>query len=176
MIPKPTNYDSINENGNSSKLPMGGYVCIIRKVTDVPDKKYLELEYDIADGQYKGIAVDAYEALGKWIHNFRLYYTDKALWRFKKFIVRAEQTNPGFEFDWGNPQCLVNRGIGMVIGYRQYWKDDGTLKEALDVQDFCTATDVREDNLPKSPECRAPKDPAPVAKVEEIQEETGLPF
>ena len=178
MIQKPSNYDNINENGASSKLPMGGYVAIIRKVTDVQDKSYLEIEYDIAEGQYKGIAVDAYEAWGRWAHSFRVYYTEKSLWRLKKFISRVEQTNPNFSFDWGNPQCLVNRGIGLVIGYREYYSSkDGSLREALDVQDFCTATEVREGNLPKQPECRAPKDPPPMAKVEEIETaDDQLPF
>ena len=178
MINKPANYDSINENGLSRKLPMGGYVAIIRKVEDNQKDQFLNIEYDIAEGEYKGIAVDAYEALGKWIHNFRVYYTEKALWRLKKFISRVEQTNPNFQFDWNNPQCLVNRGIGLVIGYRQYWKDDGTLKEALDVQDFCTAGDVREGNLPKAPECRAPKDPPPAPVMETLPDasEDNLPF
>lgn len=179
MITKPANYDQINENGLSRKLPMGGYVCIIRKVTDVSDKQYLEIEYDVAEGEYKGIAVDAYEAWGRWGHNFRVYYTEKSLWRLKKFISRVEQTNPNFTFDWNNPQCLVNKGIGLIIGYRQYYSNkDGSLKEALDVQDFCTASEVREDSLPKEPECRAPKDPPPAPKMEDISaiDDGSLPF
>ena len=35
MLSKPQTWDNINENGASRKLPMGGYVAIIRKVTDV---------------------------------------------------------------------------------------------------------------------------------------------
>lgn len=176
MISKPSNYDQINENGVSRKLPMGGYVAIIRKVEDNQKDQYLQIEYDIAEGEFKGTAVDAYEAIGKWIHNFRVYYTEKSLWRLKKFISRVEQTNPNFTFDWNNVQCLVNRGIGLVIGYRGYWGKDGSLKEGLDVQDFCTAGDVREGNLPKQPENRAPKDPPPTAAVEEVADTDNLPF
>ena len=178
MISKPANFDQINENGASRKLPMGGYVAIIRKVTDVPDKQYLEIEYDVAEGAYKGIAVDTYEAWGRWSHNFRVYYTDKSMWRFKRFITRCEQTNPNFIFSWDNPACLVNKGIGLVIGYRQYYSSkDGSLKEALDVQDFCTASDVRDDNLPRQPECRAPKEGLPQPKMEEVNLDDGsLPF
>ena len=176
MINKPNNWNEINEN-SSKKLPMGGYVAIIRKVEDNQKDQYLYIEYEIAEGTYKGIAVDTYEAWGRWSYNFRVYYTEKSLWRLKKFISRVEQTNPNFQFDWNNVQCLVNKGIGLVIGYRGYWGKDGSLKEGLDVQDFCTATEVREDNLPKQPECRAPKDPPPAPVMEEIQtEDTGLPF
>ena len=179
MISKPTNYDSINENGLSRKLPMGGYVCIIRKVEDNQQDQYLNIDYDVIEGEYKGIAVDSYEAWGRWGHSFRVYYTEKSLWRLKKFISRVEQTNPNFTFDWNNVQCLVNKGIGLIIGYRQYYSTkDGSLKEALDVQDFCTATEVREDNLPKSPECRAPKNPPPAPVMETLPDisEDNLPF
>lgn len=178
MISKPANFDQINENGASRKLPMGGYVAIIRKVEDNSADQYLNIEYDIAEGIYKGIAVDAYEAWGRWGHSFRVYYTEKSLWRLKKFISRVEQTNPNFQFNWDNPQCLVNKGIGLVIGYRQYYsKTDGSLKEALDVQDFCTATDVRENNLPSEPKVREPNTPPPTPKVEEVAIDDGnLPF
>lgn len=178
MISKPANFDQINENSISRKLPMGGYVAIIRKVTDVPGDQYLNIEYDIAEGDFKGVAVEAYEKWGKWNHSFRVYYTDKSMWRFKRFIIRTEQTNPNFTFDWNNPQCLVNKGIGLVIGYRQYWGNDGSLKDGLDVQDFCTATEVREGNLPKEPECRAPKTAAPAPKMEDVTnlDDGNLPF
>lgn len=180
MISRPTNFDTINENGGSRKLPMGAYVCIIRKVTDVTDKEYLQIDYDVAEGAYKGIAVDAYEAWGNWNHSFRVYYTEKSMWRLKKFITRVERTNPNFTFDWANPQCLVNKGIGLVIGYRQYYSTkDGSLKEALDIQDFCTATEVRNDELPSQPRVVEPKTPPPAPKMEEVTEEydsSALPF
>ena len=179
MIPRPNNWLEINENGATRKLPIGGYVCIIRKMTDNEKEKYIEVEYDVAEGEYKGIAVDTYEAWGRWVHNFRVYYTDKAMWRFKKFITRMEQTNPNFVFDWSNWSCMVNKGIGLVIGIRQYYsKKDGSLKETLDVQDFCTATDIREGNLPKQPEVRSPKEPLPTAQMEEVttEDDGQLPF
>lgn len=180
MITKPQTWENINENGASRKLPMGGYVAIIRKVEDDTEKQFLKIDYDIAEGTYKGIAVDAYEAWGTWNHSFRIYYTEKALWRLKKFISRVEATNPNFTFDWGNVNCLVNKGIGLVIGIRQYYSTkDGSLREALDVQDFCTATEVREGKLPNEPKVVAPKTPAPVvpaaAPVEEYND-GDLPF
>ena len=180
MISKPTNFDQINENGGSRKLPMGGYVAIIKRVEDVKEKEYLNIEYDIAEGEYKGIALDAFEAWGRWSHSFRVYYTEKAMWRLKKFITRVERTNNGFSFDWSNPNCLVNKGIGLVIGIRQYYSNvDGSLKEALDIQDFCTAADVREGNLPNEPKVIAPKNapPAPDTSTSFADEDpNSLPF
>lgn len=179
MIAKPSNYDELNADGMTRRLPMGGYVAQIKKVTDDEEKQFLEIEYEIAEGEYKGIAVENYEKWGSWSYTFRVYYTDKALWRFKKFITRVEATNPGFVFDWGNPQCLVKRGIGLVIGIRHYWsKKDGSLKDALDVQDFCTATEVREGNLPSQPKEVDPKEPAPapvMAPADDV-DDGQLPF
>lgn len=179
MIQKPANWNEIKENGGNRRLPMGGYVCIIHGVADDTEHQFLQIEYDVVEGEYKDIALDAYESWGSWNYTFRVYYTDKALWRFKKFITRVEATNPGFVFDWGNPQCLVKRGIGLVIGIRHYWsKKDGSLKDALDVQDFCTATEVREGNLPSQPKEVDPKEPAPapvMAPADDV-DDGQLPF
>ena len=182
MISKPANYDSISENG-FRKLEMGGYVGIIRKVTDVPNDKYLEIEYDIAEGEFKNIAADAYEQWGNWNYKFRIYYSEKSLWRLKKFISRVEQTNPNFTFDWNNVNCLVNKGIGLIIGMRQYWGKDGTLKEAPDVQDFCTAKEIREGNLPSQPKVNEPRNsvvaastPAFAEVPSTVAEEEDIPF
>lgn len=179
MITKPANYDSLNENSTFKRLTMGGYVAVIKDVTDVEDKQYLEIAYDIAEGDCKGIGLDAYESFGRWTYNFRVYYTEKALWRFKRFITRVEQTNNGFVFDWGNPKCLVKKGVGLVIGMRQYYSSkDGSLREAPDVQDFCTANDVREGNLPKEPVTVEPKNapPAPVMTEQTNYDDAELPF
>ncbi len=165
MINKPTNWDEIKENG-SRKLEMGGYVAIIRKVTDLPENSCFEVEYDIAEGDFKGIAITQYEMWGNWNFKFRVYYSEKTLWRFKKFITRVEATNPNFTFDWKNLNCLVNKGIGLIIGMRQYYGRDGSLKEAPEVQDFCTATDVRSGNIPTQPKITPPK------KVQAYQEST----
>ena len=87
-----------------------------------------------------------------------------------------QKTNPTANIDVLNLQSLVDRGIGLVIGIREYYGKDGSLKEALDVQDFCTASDVRSGNLPREPEIKEPKNAPPTPAMEEIQEETGLPF
>lgn len=182
MISKPSNWSEVKESGGDfPRLTPGGYVAIIRRVNDVMDKQYLEIEYDIAEGTCKNIAVDAYERFGNWSYKFRVYYTAKSMGFLKHFISAVEKTNNGFTFDWGNVNCLVNRGIGLVIGTRQYWGKDGTLKEAPDVQDYCTATEVREDNLPSSPKIRPPKEgtaPVQTQTVSSVDDDSDgdLPF
>ena len=44
--------DTKASGGEYDKLPAGAYICVIKTVEDVPDKEYLKIEYDIADGKY----------------------------------------------------------------------------------------------------------------------------
>ena len=178
MIKRPTAWDSIKEaGGDFPRLVPGGYVIVIKKVTDNEKDQFLEIEYDVVEGEYKSIALNTYERFGNWNYKFRVYYREKSLPFFKHFISSVEKTNPNFTFDFGNVNCLVNRGLGVVIGIRQYYGNDGTIKNALEVQDYCTANDVREDTLPSTPKIREPKNPAPVAAVapEEFNSD-DLPF
>ena len=180
MVQKPANFDDINADGMTRRLPMGGYVAQIKKVTDDEAKQFLEIEYDIAEGEFKGIALENYEKWGSWSYKFRVYYTNKAMWMFKRFITRVEETNQGFAFDWSNPKCLVGKGLGIVVGMRQYYSSrDGSLKEAAEVQDYCTAKDVRDGNLPSEPKTREPKGEPPAPAMTTIEEDVSsddLPF
>lgn len=163
MISKPKDWDSMAV-GTSKVLPMGGYVLIVHDVIDHEDQQCLEIQYDVCEGEYKGIALDAYEHWGNWSYSFKLYYTQKALWRFKLFTSMVEKTNPGFVFDFKNPKCLVKKGFGAVIGYQQYWdKKTGKLRNGRDVQDFCTAADMREGKMPSQPVEKPPRTGKPVA-------------
>lgn len=176
MITRPSTWDSIKEaGGDFPRLTPGGYVAIIRKVTDNEKDQFLEIEYDIAEGDLKGIAVNAYERFGTWNYKFRVYYREKSLPFFKHFISEVEKTN-NFTFDW-NLKSLANKGIGIVVGTRQYWGKDGTLKEAPDVQDWCTAQDVRENLLPCTPKVRPPRNDPPQQTEQPVSFDDGeLPF
>lgn len=178
MIKMPTNWKDIKEaGGDFPRLTPGGYVAIIRKVTDFDKDQYMEIEYDIAEGNCKGIAASAYERFGSWNYKFRVYYREKSLGFFKHFISEVEKTN-NFTFDFGNVNCLVNKGIGIVVGTRQYWGKDGTLKEAPDVQDWCTAQEIRENLLPCTPRVKEPRNPAPqIENTQSVNFDDGeLPF
>ena len=45
---KHIDWDNVKEAKGFEKLPMGGYVCGITAVEDVPDKEQLKFEFDIA--------------------------------------------------------------------------------------------------------------------------------
>ena len=181
MISRPNGWETMKEaGGDFPRLVPGGYVAIIKKVTDFPAEKdqYIEVEYDIAEGEFKNIALNAYERFGTWNYKFRVYYRQKSLGFFKHFISAVEKTNQNFQFDFGNINCLVNRGLGIVVGLRQYYGKDGTLKDAPDVQDYCTANDIREDQLPSTPKIREPRNAPPAAQTAapETFDDGELPF
>ncbi len=179
MISKPNNWNDIKASGDTKKLVPGGYVAIIRKVTDVTDKEYLALEYDICEGEYKGYAVDGFERWGNWPLRFIRSYKEKALSMFKGFIEAVESTNPGFTFDWNNPACLTNRGVGIVLGEEEYYNKDNELRTRLYVKSFTTAGKIREGDF-KIPELKKFKGEPPKTAsdygFEPVQDDGTLPF
>ena len=60
------NIDSVQEAGDSRRLPAGGYVCKYTNVEDNSDKNYLYMEFDIAEGEYKGYYKELEERLDFW--------------------------------------------------------------------------------------------------------------
>lgn len=131
-----SNVDDLNITGGKFKqLPAGGYVCAIKKVTDHPDEEYLEIQYDVARGEYKGYFTKFEKDMG-WAHNtFRVYYREgKAQSFFKSFITSIEESNKNFKFDGIHEKTLEKKYIGLVIGIREYQGNDGKVKTTEDVR------------------------------------------
>lgn len=51
---KNINWNSVPDPVELPRLTPGGYVCKITVAVDVPEKEYLKLEYDIAEGEAQG--------------------------------------------------------------------------------------------------------------------------
>lgn len=119
--------------GEFPKLPAGGYVCRILSVEDKADKEYLEIVYDIAEGEYKGFFSDEWGKQHPYAHRLIRSYKEKALGMFKGFLVCVDKSN-GTNFAEaaakGLPeQQLVGKLVGMVIGYEEYAGTDGTIRQ-----------------------------------------------
>lgn len=126
-----------------NRMPAGGYVCIIKKVEDHPEKEFLSIEVDVADGEYKNYALDTMERAGFWPLKFNRFYGAKSLKFFKAFIEAIEQTNNRYTWNW-DEQSLVNKGIGIVFQDEEYEKKDGRIGTRLTPYLFTTATRIRE--------------------------------
>ena len=182
---KIENYETVQaSSGEFARPTANGYICKIIDVEDVPmDSKeqgkgdYLRIEYDIADGDFKGYYAEQYDRWGgRWYASFIRSYKEKALGMFKHFTNCVEQSNSGYEWDW-NEKGLINKFIGLVLGEEEYIASDGSVKTRLYVKDCKSVEDIKSGNF-KIPEIKKVDKPAPAAPAFEVVSENDddLPF
>ena len=145
---KIMNWELIEESkGSSTILEPGGYVCRITAVQDVPEREYVWIIYDVAEGSQAGM----YSGLGvadDWKHRFTRSYKDSAAGMFKAFLSRLEESNRG-RFNVANWQIhsderqFVGLEIGLVFGKELYTNDKGEDKERTVVSYVCASQDIR---------------------------------
>lgn len=135
--------DSVQANRSYDNPSPGGYICQIVNVRDVPNKEYLELELDIAEGDYAGHYKELNDRAGFW--GLKLYrsYKESARGMFKGFIEDIGESNSGFAWDW-NEDRLIGLNIGAVIGEEEYIGNDGQIKTRLKVTSTKTVHQIHE--------------------------------
>lgn len=122
---KNINWNEVPDPVELPRLEPGGYVCKITVAKDVPEKEYLKLEYDIAEGEHKGHWNELYKAKSFWGGTFFRSYKEKALTMFKGFLTVVKESNPGFIFN-NEEKRLEGQLIGLVLGEEEYRKNDGS--------------------------------------------------
>ena len=142
------NWDDVQASGDFQPLQPGGYVAIMQKVTNLPDKQYLEIIYDIAEGPEKGRYSDNWGKEHPYAHKFIRSYKETALGMFRGFIKAVDASN-GTTFDAQaktgiNEQELVGKIVGVVIGEEEYQNDYGDIKTRLTVRSIKSAQDIRD--------------------------------
>ena len=141
---KQLNLDNVRSADETTRLVPGGYLCGIKKVTDVPAKEYLEIEFDIAKGDFAHYYEQLCAKFGSWNGRFIKSYKDSALPFFKSFIEAIEASNPGFKWDGHTEQALERKWIGIVMGEEEYRKrDTGETKTVLRAQHFLPIEDIK---------------------------------
>ena len=139
------NFDTVETPREYKRLVPGGYICRITRVEDHPDKEYLKIEYDIADGMYKNYWSDTAERNGWWGGDFVKSYREgsKAIGFFKQFIKAVEDSNSGYTFRW-DEQTLVGKLVGLVLGEEEYNKRTGGVGIRLSVRKTVSVATIRE--------------------------------
>ena len=170
------NWNNIEAQGNEEykRLVPGGYVCRITKVEDHPDKNYLYIEFDIAEGEYAGYGSSCLERNG--FTPLRMYrsYSDKAAGMFKGFIQNIEASNNGYHWDW-KEQTLVARLIGIVIGEEEYKKQDGSVGTRFNARD--KTVEAIKDGRFKVPEKKLlPLEQTTTPTFSALDDDSDLPF
>lgn len=131
---KKKSWSSVQESGNGggNTMPSGAYVVMITGVEDNPDKEFVEVTWDVADGEHKGKFATEWGEKNKWAHSFRVYYTEKSEGLFKRFLQRLEDSNPSFSIAaWeqtANEAAWVGKYVGVAFG-KEYYVYDGKKRD-----------------------------------------------
>jgi hypothetical protein len=143
------NYETVQaSSGEFARPTAGGYICKIMDVEDVPMNEqgkgdYLRIEYDIADGEFKGYYKEQFDKWGgNWNASFIRSYKEKALGMFKHFTNCVEQNNTGYEWDW-NEKGLIGKIVGLVLGEEEYENGKGEIKTKLVVSQIKTVEEIK---------------------------------
>ena len=149
-------------------LPAGGYVA---KIMDATVINYdwgdvLKVDFDIAEGEYKGFFATDYRNNTnddkKWRGTYRInipnesnQYFDSQRKSFNNLIACLEETNSGFHFDWDESK-LKGKGIGVLFRNKE-WEYNGSTGWTTECCTVTTAKDIREGNfkMPKDKPLKA---------------------
>lgn len=175
-----------NEVQDEVRRPVpGGYAAKIIRVEDDEKKECLRIEWDFAEGEFKGVNQETYNALGFWPTTLFRSYKQTALRFFKGFKTCVEASNRNYVFN-NDPQSLVGKYMGVVLGEEEYLGKNGELKTRLYVAAVRSGKAIRDGDFtvpdlkrlaPKSTGSYAATagDPAPdFAKLED--DDAELPF
>lgn len=131
----------------------GGYAAKITRVEDNEQKEYLRIEWEFADGEFKGVNQEVYDAFGFWPLAFICSYKQKALRFFKGFKTAVEESNRNYTFDCSNPSGLVGKYVGVVLGEEEYLTKKNEVKTRLYVAEKRSGKAIREGDY-KIPELK----------------------
>lgn len=162
---KPINLSNVQEAGTFKGLTAGGYVCKIVNVEDVPEKEYLYIEYDVAEGEFKDYYKKLQERKNFWGGSMYKSYKEKALPMFKRFCSAVTKSNPGFIFDGGeqnsDEKTLKGKLIGLVLFEEEYIKNNGDIGTRLKVDYETDVEKIRKGDFKVKPLKKLPDDQLP---------------
>lgn len=137
MIRRPTNWNDVKEFSDRQKLPLGAYVCKVKKavVQETEWGEQLCILFDIAEGEYSGFFSNEFSANTnpdkKWKGVLKQWLpkdngTEKDEWTkssLKGMITAFEKSNAGYHWDW-NEASLTGRLIGILFRNEE-WEYEG---------------------------------------------------
>lgn len=141
-------WSNVEEAKPFEQLPAGGYICQILRVKDEPEKEYLTVEFDIADGEHKDYFVDACAGRDFWTGRFIKSYKPKARPFFKGMLKAVEESNPDFKADsFSDEKELIGKRVGLTIGHEKYWNSKGEQKTRLYVDQVRSVKSIKENDF-----------------------------
>lgn len=141
-------------DGEFQRLPAGPYVCRIVAMQDVPDREYVSMVYDIAEGKHMGYYSDNWGQTHPNAHRVVLSYKERALGMLKGRLDAIAMSNPGFDpfaaWDAGRLDMFTNRIVGLNLREEEYeW--DGETKVRMSAFQVVDAARVRSGEIKPAP-------------------------
>lgn len=145
------NLSKVDAAGQYPRPKPGGYVIRITNVQNNVKNERIEIEFDIAEGEFAGYYKGLQERAKFWGGKFYKSYKENAQPFLKQFIELILECNPGTDGlvvgDWEDidETRLVGKAIGMVVGEKEYMGNDGRVKTKLDTYnaEFTTVDAIR---------------------------------
>lgn len=148
-------WEEVPEQGEFEKLPAGAYVAKVTEIKDNEDREYLEVIFDIAEGEHAGFYNNDFAKERPYLHNFYMSYKDTALGMLKGRLNAFNDSNAGFDafaaFDAARLDMFKNRLIGILLREEEYMNSDLEIKTRLSVSKIVDAQKVREGKVKTQP-------------------------
>lgn len=138
MIRRPNNWNEVKEFNDRQQLPLGAYVCKVKKVA-VQNSQYgdqLCILFDIVEGEFSGFFNEEFKnntfENKKWKGVLRQFIpkddgSEKDEWTkssFKGMITAFEKSNPGYAWNW-DENSLIGRMVGILFRNEEWENDKG---------------------------------------------------
>lgn len=147
---KSFNWDAIQSTaqGEFTPLPAGPYVAKVLDAIDKPEKEYVEVIFDIAEGEHAGYYSDDWGKAHPYAHHFFMSYKDTALGMLKGTLDAFQKSNPGFDpfaaWDAGRLDMFRSRIVGVNLQEEEYRDSNDEIRTRLNVCARVDAQQVRD--------------------------------
>lgn len=164
-------------DGEFERLAAGPYVAKVVTMEDKPEKEYVELIFDIAEGPKAGHYSDKWGEEHTYAHHLFLSYKDTALGMLKGRLEAIQASNPGFDpfaaWDAGRLDMFYGRLLGVNLQEEEYRRNNGDVDTRLNVCQVVPAQDVRDGKVKarakKTLDGKAPKAATPKSIAEDVK-------
>lgn len=163
MIKRPTNWNEVKEFSDRKKLPLGAYVCKVKRAA-VQSNEYGEqlcILFDIVEGEFSGFYNEDYKSNNsenkKWKGVLRQFIprddgSEKDEWTkrsFKGMTTAFEKSNPGYVWNW-DESSLAGKLVGILFRNEE-WEYEGKTGWAVRPYRAISVDSVRSEDftLPK---------------------------
>lgn len=144
------NIQASSDDGGFVSLPAGPYVARIIDATDNPSREYVEVVWDIAEGEHTAHYDDAWGQAHPYAHHFFMSYKERALGMLKGRLEAIAASNPGFDpfaaWDAGRLDMFKGRLVGINLQEEEYERD-GEVKVRMNVCQIVNAQRVRDGEI-----------------------------